>query len=173
MITEGALTGFAVWLHKSHNCSKYWIRDSTIPSSISKATLRIGEVYWRILKEGFYINVKEGIKNAFDLCVQYNNPARCLSQSCWGMGFLERSILVHLFFQLSDALSLTADWPVLQEVWHQGSMWFCVWLSHPKNFQSLFDLLFLCVIFYKTKHVPRVSTKRFFFIRKGFLSKTQ
>lgn len=43
--------------------SKYWIRDSTIPSPLSKATLMIGEVYSRILKEHFYINVKEGIKN--------------------------------------------------------------------------------------------------------------
>lgn len=48
----------------------------------------IGEVYGRILKEHFYINVKDGIKNASDLCVQYNNPARSLSQSCWGVGFL-------------------------------------------------------------------------------------
>ena len=34
----------------------------------------------------------------------------------WALGFLEWSILVHSSCQLSDALSLTVDWPMLQEV---------------------------------------------------------
>lgn len=38
--------------------------------------------------------------------------------------------------------------------------------SNPKIFQSLFDFLFLCVIFHKTKHVPRFSIKRFFLYKK-------
>lgn len=111
-------------------------------------------------KERFYITVKEGIKNAFDLCAQYNNAARCLSQSCWGVGSLGWGILVHLFCQLSNASSLMVDWPVLHEVWHRQSVVLCVSITSP-SFNHCW-IYYFCFLFCNTENVPRFSTKRFY-----------
>ena len=42
--------------------SKYWIKDSTISPPYPRLLWQLVKFNWRILKECFYINVKEGIK---------------------------------------------------------------------------------------------------------------
>lgn len=63
--------------------SKYWIKDSTIPSSLSRLLWQLVKFNWRILKERFYINAKES-RNVLVMCAHSDSPAWRLGQSCWG-----------------------------------------------------------------------------------------
>ena len=81
----------------------------------------------------------------------------------WALGFLEWSILVHSSCQLSDALSLTVDWPMLQEVQPHALVQAVLCVAITSQSLSTTDLLFLCVPFHKTENVPRFSAKMIFF----------
>lgn len=88
------------------------------------------------------------------------------------LGFLEWSILVHSSCQLSDALSLTVDWPRLQEVRPHAPVQAVLCVAITSQSLSTTDLLFLCIPFHKTENVPRFSAKMIFFKKKNTL-KTQ
>lgn len=143
--------------------SKYWIKDSTIPSSLSRLLWQLVKFNWRILKERFYINAKES-RNVLVMCAHRVTAQHGVWGRAAGVGPPGRSMLCRQRCSVFDA--------GLREVWHQWPVVLCVAITSQSLLITVWPMISVCHCFGKTGNVPRLSTN-VLCIWKGFLTKKQ